>query len=662
MLDDYHRNTQGTCVSSPVYRSLASPGAAYAARRLCTLICASLLFIGCSDSREPQPVADPAGTDNNRTLTIIKPTGGEIASAVNERVALSVRYESEEGLLIHDEPVRFALVDTGDGEHTAGASLSTALAMTDQHGIAHVDLILAAESGQFRISADADDAATVYFVVSVSEGGFTRLEVEPAHVGWRNSTELDHVEVRLYSSRILTCADLDIETPPQSSYPSQSLSGFSDAVVFDNVRAGHDHTLVGWAQADRESRPLATGCLDLAGGQLPASRSSLTLSLPLRDREIDWDSPQAIDSAFDTQTIAEVVRQSGAEDAWDILSCPAGPGQLILDCLVDAIADDGALDCISEAGTPMTDAIAARRGALAPNISASGDGGPSCRSATDASEAPTLDAILSAATQDTTQGSGAGNPEGMDPLSWPVGDDAAQLDQVRGELLAGFHLHSTLIPVAETALDHRLDTVAFSASTGAYELDLAMTSRPIIERRGVAAYIAEDRLTIAEHAYPLRYASALAQAFAHLGLAPLGIDADADTLGGALVGAVSDPDSLASGCAAVSAMVCGDIGQAADCVALACSRALPAMDTALSAWIDVLHTDDSDLILSLGTANISDDNGDLLADSLPTGTDDTNDNDGEYTVSDDTWTGTWKAYLRSVLNEDIAISGQFSWR
>jgi hypothetical protein len=556
------------------------------------LVCAALAAAGaaCTDGGGDIGVVPDAGTGDKRSLTILDPPGEEIGLSYSSRITLYVRYQHEGGGVIRGQEVRFALEANRPGESTAGATLSATTTVTDSVGEASVELFSGAQDARFRLSVDARNASTVYFFVSVAQGGFAAIDVEPTHVGWRAAEDLARVEVRLYASAFVSCDTLDIDAPPNSAYPPRGLDGFGAAVSFQNVTARQPHTVVAWAQTAGSATPVAVGCLPLDGAQLPPSRVRTTL--PVRDRDPILPAALPVFTTLDLAPVAAAVEAAGATAAWDVLACPAGPGQLLLDCALDAAAPDDALDCVAGGRDALVDAVAAQRGPI---------DGSGCRSLTRADGASSLDARLTEAVAE----------------DWPTGAALDSLLLARARVAAALVVDSVLMPLGPGAVAHHLTTARVLAGDQPFALDLAATSRPVIAAMPVGTALDGNLLTLAPHGFTLRYAAIATSAFAALGLTPAGVTTDARALGQALAAAVRDASGDAAGCAALSRVVCAAIGEGTSCLAAACEDAIPAMDTALAAWIDAVDGSAAGLDFELaGTAVLLDLDGDLVVDGL----------------------------------------------
>lgn len=565
----------------------------------------------------------PDAGDLNARLDILNPPGDAIGLTHGGRVTLRVRYASERGDAIPGEPVKFTMIATGAGESTAGSVLSTDTAVSDDQGVARVDLTAGAQDTSFRVGVDARDAPTRYFYVNVSEGGFVKLFITPVHQGWRAEQDVSRIEVRLYKADLLRCPELDIDALPDSLLPPRSLSSFGGTVDYLNITAGQAHTLVAWAHVSDEqgmesATPVSAGCADLGSGQLPASQ--VNIELTVRDRALVLDRAPAR-ARFDLSPVVAALEQE--QQPWQVLGCESGPGQLLIDCTLDALVPDGALDCMATGTSALSMAVDAQRGA----VDASG-----CRAAVRADTSPSLDAALTAAVR-------AGS-------SFPVDAELAAVVQDRAAIAAGFELDSALTLLGvDSILRHGLVTLRaipdMDEPGRVHEIDLAATSRPIIEQSPVAASLSGNMLTVGPHGYTLRYGEFARDAFAALALAPRGLAAAQHTLGTALAQSITS--ASATGCAGLSEIVCTDVGAALDCLTVACDQGAAALDDLLTGWWRGLMSPGIDFTLS-GNALVYDPDGDLVVDAVG------RDSQGQST-------GTWSATLQLSSGTSVPVNG-----
>lgn len=597
---------------------------------------------GCGDDGDDR---DPDGPAGNARLILISP-GDTVGLQYNETITLGIRYENRDGFATGGIPVEFALVATSEREDSAGSTLSATGTFTDRDGVAEIELVAGAAEGTFRVSVEAPDAPTAFFHVNISQGGFVQLLIKPIHEGWRDADQIPRVQVRIYRAEAFTCAALSaaldlsfrIEDLPDSLAPPRVLDGFGDAVSYLNVNAGKSHAVIGWSELvldddgtseDDEpegTRPIGIGCVDLGPGQLPTGGVQLDLVVPDRDLALDR---VMLTSTFDLTPVAAALAERGTESLWQVMACPAGPGQLALDCALDAAAPDDDLDCQATGSSALVDAVAAQRGE--PDSAG-------CRPTTLPGDQASLDQLLTDAI--------------ITGASFPAGDSLTALLAVRSGLIDSFTVTSELTGLSSRASSHRLLDVTVGAMLGpkgrGVTSDLGLTRRPVIEQRPVGLAIDGSDVTLAEHAFTLRYGELADAGFTELGLAPVGLDGASRALGTALAGSVSDDGSGQNGCAGLSALVCSTITQPETCLMTACQQGATALDGHLTAWWRALENPGLDFAIMNGAAPTYDRDGDLLIDALGAA----DENGGDIP-------GIWSATLRLSDDDEVVITGDF---
>ena len=557
--------------------------------------------MGCGD--DLRPPSDDEGPRQS-SLDILDPPGESIGLPFHGQAALRVLYRDADGDPITDAPVAFAPVASAT-ESTGGATISDSNVLTDGDGIAQVALLAGAEQVNFRVQASALDAAPALFYIAVSEGGFTDLTATPLHVGFRD--DLAEVEVRLYRIEELDCAGLDVDAPPDSVFPPRSLEGFGGAARYKNVTAGEGFTVVSWATAEPDGRPLSAGCVELDGAQVQAARP-LAFPLPVTDRAPALPAALDIASLFDATPLV----QPG--DVWAVLDCPSGRAQLLLDCALDAQAPDGDLDCQVHGSSALVADVEALRG---PADSAG------CRPADLPGGGATIDATLDAA---------IGAP-------WPAGDALVDFLAARRAPFEAFALTSRLEASSDGGeVHHRLGVLSVSNGIATHELDLVDSDRAVVRQVApVAVDPVSGQLVVEAHQFTLDYGRFARAAFTALGLQPAGLAGRADDLGSALVQSVDDGGT--TGCAGLSSIVCGAAGRAASCLSASCQSARPVLDDLMTDWWRAIEAGGFDFTLS-GSAALGDNDADLTIDAL----------EG----------GSWTAALRLSSGADATCDGTFT--
>lgn len=568
------------------------------------------IVVGCGDEIPP---ATDAGEPNKR-LVILTPPGDDPGLSYNERVTLQVRYENDLAESVSGEPVEFSLTADGPGEDTAGSTLSASSAIANADGVARVDLVAGAQDATFRVSVEARDAPTQYFYVEISDGGFARLRITPVHEGWRSLSSFGEVQVRLYRQSQVRCADLNIDELPLSLSPPRSLDEFGGTLEFQSVGAGRAQTVVAWAQAFGAQARVSMGCVELGAEQLPPGL--IEFQLVVSDRPLLADDAPVFTS-FDLSPIVEQLAQMNAFRPWRVLVCDAGPGQLLLDCAIDALVDDGDVDCVIAGASDLADRIAARRGQLDES---------GCRALEDEQGGASLDAEVSVL---IAQGE-----------YFPVEDALEVVLGIRDDIDRGFALDSRLTTLGDHVFEHRLHALrAVTGSGEMFDLELAATDRPVLVQRPLTASWRAPVFTLTTHAFTARYGAFKRRAFTALALAPLGLEKRATSLGSALAASVvADP---LSGCAALSEHVCSGALESADCLLAACEQGALALDAALTAWWRAFDIDGFDLSIA-GSLRARDDDGDRVIEAV------------EQAADGEPWTAT----ITTVSGDVVALPGR----
>ncbi len=577
------------------------------------------LLVTSACGGDDEETAD-AGPPRSARLVIQPPPGDIVGLPFNDSVTLRVLYETDAGEPIPDGRVQFSILATGADEDPGGSTLSANQAITDAQGIARVDLHAGAERTHFRIEVDAADAPTTRFYVAVSETGFARLIVTPVHEGWREPETFERIELRLYRAAELRCVGMDIDDLPQPVFPPRTLAEFGGSATYQNVTSGEAYTLVAWTLVADSATPISVGCTDLGAEQVPPG--NIELPLVLRDRALVLPEVTTLSSTLDLAPLAAAVTSTGVDRPWRVLACPTGPGQLLLDCTLDVLAPDTALDCVVHSDDPIVAEVEALRGAADAN---------GCRPAQVGSD-PSLDQVLL-----------DGVAEGA---AWPIGPDLDTLLQSREDTMISVELTSQLTIDSPSSARHRLGSVRLEVNGTPFDLDLSATDRPVLQQSQVPIDFASPPvLDVGEHGFTLRYGSLARAAFVAIGLSPRGLGERASHLGAALVESVSDGGASDPGCPSVSAILCGAIESPLDCALEACSIAALHLDTELEAWWTQLNGSGLDFELT-GQAPIYDHDDDLLVDDIGRS-------------DDSTVTGEWSARFELASGQKVSTSGAF---
>lgn len=575
---------------------------------LCVVALCLPLAAACGDDDD---AAGPDGGGQSQ-LIVLDPPGDSIGLPFHGQITLRVQYLGPDARPVSQVPITFSLLASAT-EATGGSTISTNQVVSDAAGIAEVSLAAGAERVNFRVQAQAAGAPSALFYIAVSEDGFSDLVLEPTHMGFRELTELGRIEIRRYRDIELACSELDIDNLPESVLPPRSLDSWDEVAEYRNVPAREAITLVGWAARQVDGRPLSVGCVELSADQVrPTSR--LRMLMPLFDRSPALPAQLPIESDFDATPLAMQAADNG--DPWAVLACPLGRAQLLLDCALDASAPDGDLDCVVGGSSSLVSAAEAQRGAANAN---------GCRPALTDGGTDSLETIV----------------EGQLAGPWPDDAGHAALLDGRAGPLGGFHLSSRLDTTSSGARYHRIGSMSTSSATDTYTISLIDSDRPVV-RQAAPSWIDPQTglLVIGSHSFTLDYGRFARDAFITLALEPAGLDDRLSDLGTALYQSVAV--GAETSCPAFSALVCAELGQADTCLEASCESARVALDPLMNQWWQSLDVDGIDFALS-GTAQVSDSDGDLVADTIGSG-----------------MTGSWTAVLSATVGEPVDLSGDFT--
>jgi len=414
-----------------------------------------------------------------------------------DSATLRVLYSDPDGQPIRGATVTFMLVATPP-ESDGGSTLGGAQSDTDAAGVATLTVTAGAAKAQFRVRAQAPNAAPALFYVAVSDQGFVSLFVLPERLGDRPVTR---VEVRLYAD--IDCAALDPAAPPEAVYPPRTFDGYGMEATFTSLPLDNAYTVLGRATAG--GILVAAGCAEIAPAQLLPG-AEVHLVLPLADLPPTRAPSYAVSSTLDTHALID-------DDTWRLAACPLGPAQLLLDCAIDELDGGDPADCVVENPGPLAQTLVARRGA--PDATG-------CRPPTVAA-APSLDALAMTALA----------ADGV-----ALQRAAAGLPALTGSLA----LESTLGDV------HTLVRARFSAGGDTHAVELLSSARPVVSAPA-PALLDGSHVSFGEQRFTLRLGAAWREAFRALLW-----DRSPDALGDALgtdCGAVSDA-ACTGGCLLVA--------------------------------------------------------------------------------------------------------------
>lgn len=552
------------------------------------LAAAALAGAGCGDDGG---IAPDGGIPSGHSLEILNPPGESIGLPFNQSITLRVRYRDDEDEPIADAEVEFSIL-TSMSEKTGGSTISANAVITDDMGIARIDVSAGAERANFRVEVNAQAAPAATFFIAISEVGFTNLQIVAEHSGPRELSSFDNVQLRLYQPADLVCDALDFDALPPSVFPLRE-GAFGEQLVFENLAANEAYTLVAWAATSPDGAKVSTSCIELGAAQVPTA-PSVSIRVVITDRPLQMPAAATVSSTFGLDPVRSEIDSALPADPWRVLSCPLGAAQLLIDCTLDAHTNDGTLDCVPTG--PDTDGLVADVEAERGPVDVDG-----CRPALSGGATDSIDKIMSDA---LTAGGWAPS----------LTDD---LVAARDALLDSFDLTSVLEFFGDGSARHRLVSASVTIMGTEVSVDLTSTARPVIEQDQVSADADFRDLSIGAHSFTLRYGSFGRDAFTAGGLEPNGLGDRAADLGTALAQSVDDGG--AGGCPDLSGLLCATGAHAATCAQAACSAAATALDTSLFDWAAHLDGTGFDLQLS-GAAGLSDPDDDLAVDAVEGGT------------------------------------------
>jgi hypothetical protein len=126
-----------------------------------------------------------------------------------------------------------------------------------------------------------------------------------------------------------------------------------------------------------------------------------------------------------------------------------------------------------------------------------------------------------------------------------------------------------------------------------------------------------DNLELGTHGFTLRLGTTARLAFTRSSLASQGAPADPGAFVAALFAGATrnDNGTTVTGCAALDALLCPDVGEARGCLLAACAAGLIALQHNLDAGFAAMDGEDIDFVLQ-GTVPVIDTDGDGAADTL----------------------------------------------
>jgi hypothetical protein len=334
----------------------------------------------------------------------------------------------------------------------------------------------------------------------------------------------------------------------------------------------------------------------------------------------------------------------------DLQDCPLDPAQLWLDCTLDALSgavDGDPIDCQPQPGAegPLGALLFARRGVPLPDV----DGAPSpCRGSRDAGGAPSHDALLASLF-------GAPRPAALVDLH----DIAAQAGHIFGAVTLQSRLQIAGAPGTDLlTATHTFVSAAFGAGTApAAVVDLFPLGLPALQAPYIRVTAGGRVVAIDQHRITLRLGTVARAAFGQLALARRGLPADSLGALRALLALAGTPlpmrieqPHMDTGCAALDALLCADVGQARGCLTAACNDGVTALAARLDAGFALADGEGLDLIIDGATAPIIDSHASGVADRL-----------GSLTAVPPA-PGAWTATLRTRAGDERLIASWDAFR
>ena len=351
-------------------------------------------------------------------------------------------------------------------------------------------------------------------------------------------------------------------------------------------------------------RLLVAGCTDVPGS-IVRSDTPVRIWVLLRDLVPTARGEFLLTSMF-SLTKRPLVQQVAAP--WrDLGDCPLDPAQVWLDCTVDSLgAPPGdEPDCVPSPGEgELADLIQARRGTQ--------QTGSTCRAALAASGTAGLDARLAAL------------------FPSPPKSPAKDLSDLANEIVSLFDTLtvSSTLSLQETANPsllqgtHGLNAVTFRLGGEVATVNVVAQGIPTSTVRFVSVTTISDpmrgyALQVQGHLLGLHIGTMARVAFGESSLAARGLPATTPALLQALVGLASmgQTGATVSGCDALDALVCADVGRETGCVRAACMAGLDMLARLLDDAFASADGEGADLSLS-GSAALIDDDGDGMAEAL----------------------------------------------
>lgn len=507
-----------------------------------------------------------------------------------------------EGVPAVGERLDFAVIDDPQtpGNDLAGATLGASSALTDDTGGAMV-IVTGGLSTRFRLSARNLRAGVAEVWVTVSGGDEetgTVAVIATALPGSAIASLLSTVDVMLLDA--MSCTELSATAPPKPARGIKTVTpGMAAEILVSNLTSNAAVIAQG---RDAAGKMRATGCIDVPGSTVVPG-NTVRVYVPLAELVPVPRGTFVLSSRF---SLAKRDIATRLAAPWkDLSDCPLDPGQLWLDCAIDALGSPAGdpLDCVPAATGEgdLANLIMARRGIAV--------AGSTCRAGTISAGAggQGLDARVAALFPSPAQ---------------PPAQGLVALGTQLASILDDVTLGSTLLldPTATPGLfqaTHTLRSAAFQVGALPATVDVVAQGIAAAQARLIPVGIAANVLSIDAHNLGLRLGSLAHAAFSQVALVGQGWPAATGAYLNLLFALAASGTGSArkTGCDALDALVCADVGRASGCLRAACVAGQVALAKRLDAGFALLDGDGADLQLS-GSADMMDDNADGVTDRL----------------------------------------------
>ncbi|MES1172583.1 MAG: hypothetical protein ABUL77_05055 [Bacteroidota bacterium] len=527
---------------------------------------------------------------------LLRPRDAEVLLMPGKASQVAFLLTTKGGVPVGGERLDFSAIDDPETptSEVAGATLSAPSSVTDADGVGAVT-ITGGLPTLFRLAAKQSRAnvAEALIIVTRSAGGTIAVVASPV-TGSHAAGVIATVDVLMFD--LAFCRSLSAIQPPQPTREKRTVA-LGDAAEFD-VAGMQPTAIIGQAR-DTGGRLRAVGCIDVPGDAVVAG-STVRAYLPLLDFDPVPRGTFVVSSRFSLAK-RELLRRMALP--WqDLGDCPLDPGQIWLDCAIDALGSPAgdSLDCMPSVNEgDLANLIVARRG--------SATAGSSCRAATLVGGAQSLDAKVAALFPSPAQAPAA---------------DIGTLGTIIGTMLDDFTITSTLAmePSAVPGMfqaTHTLRSATLQLGPQAANVDLVALGLPNSQVRFVPITTDGDVLSVGAHGLGLRLGTLSHAAFAKVALVGRGLPAATAGYLDVLYALATSGTGAArkGGCDALDGLVCGEVGRAAGCLLAACAAGQAALASRLDAAFALADGDGDDLQLS-GSALMTDDNADGIADRL----------------------------------------------